>query len=138
MSWLSVNRNPSRRQLFVFALSWLLMFTVAGWLIRGLSSMLWLAAVLWAAGLALPLASVVCPRVLRFFYLVMAFLAWPVAAAVSLILLGMVYFAVIAPIGVVLRWCGHDSMRRRGNPHSSGYWTARSGRSDVKRYFRQY
>ncbi len=137
MNWLCVNRNPSRRQLLLFACSWLAMFAVAGWLTGRLGAMLWLPLAFWFVGLAVPLVSLFCPRVLRFFYSAVAFLVWPVAVAGSLVLLGIVYFTVIVPTGVLLRWFGYDPMRRRDSNDAS-YWIARADRSDLKRYFRQY
>jgi len=138
MSWFSINRNPSRRQLLVFALSWLVMFSVAGWLVRSLGAVSWVVALLWAVGAAVPLAGLWRPGLLRTCYLGMALVTWPLATAVSLLLLGIVYYGVITPIGLMLRLFGYDPLRRRNEGDGSSSWIDRQEPSDLKRYFRQY
>lgn len=45
---------------------------------------------------------------------------------VSPIVLGVIFFAVITPFGVIRRATGWDPMRRRYDPDASTYWIERS------------
>jgi thiol:disulfide interchange protein len=53
------------------------------------------------------------------------------------IFMGIVYFLVLTPIGLLRRAFGHDALVRR--PKDGSYWIARAegkaGRSDLKRQF---
>jgi hypothetical protein len=42
------------------------------------------------------------------------------------IMMGAVFFAVLTPIAVIVRWVGRDPLRLRLEPESSSYWLART------------
>lgn len=44
---------------------------------------------------------------------------------VSPIVLGIMFFGVFAPIGIVMRLAGRDAMRRRLDPRARTYWQER-------------
>lgn len=44
---------------------------------------------------------------------------------VSPIVLGLIFFCVFAPVGVVMRLCGRDAMCRRFEPGAASYWKKR-------------
>lgn len=44
---------------------------------------------------------------------------------VSPIVLGAIFFAVFAPVGIVMRLAGRDAMARRWNPAARTYWVKR-------------
>ena len=46
-------------------------------------------------------------------------------AIVSPIVLGIMFFGVFAPIGIVMRLAGRDAMRRRLDPRARTYWQER-------------
>jgi len=64
--------------------------------------------------------------------------AYPLGFIVSHVLLGLVYFGVVTPIGLLLRAVGHDPMTRRFDRSAKTYWIAREQTRDVRRYFRQF
>ena len=51
-------------------------------------------------------------------------LAHVLGAINSRIILSILYFLVITPIGRIVRWTGHDPLTRRA-PRSGSYWIAR-------------
>jgi hypothetical protein len=65
-------------------------------------------------------------------------LAFPIGWTVSLVLLGLVYYGLFLPIGLVFRLTGRDALGLRPRPGLITYWTARPGVADVRRYFRQF
>jgi large-conductance mechanosensitive channel len=46
-------------------------------------------------------------------------------AVVNPVVLGAMFFVVIAPIAIVMRRCGRDALRRRLDPHAPSYWVRR-------------
>jgi hypothetical protein len=44
---------------------------------------------------------------------------------VSPLVLGVIFFAVFTPFGLVMRWMGRDSMKRRFEPQAQTYWVTR-------------
>ena len=133
-----INRNPSRRDLWVFAVCWLL----AGLLI---TARLWWKAysstTLTAAGgmslLALVLA-VTWPAALRKLYVGMMIVTYPLGVVISYVILFVVFFGVFWPIGLLL-WClGRDPLDRAWDPTVSSYWSPRPPDPALQRYFQQF
>ena len=62
----------------------------------------------------------------------------PIAWSVSTLLLVLVYFGVLTPIGVILRIVGRDSMHRQFDRDATSYWVKRDGRVNPEHYFRQF
>jgi hypothetical protein len=61
----------------------------------------------------------------------------PLAWTVSTVLLILVYYLVLTPIGLALRLAGRDRMGRRFDSDRTTYWVKRN-ESDPSRYFRQF
>lgn len=62
---------------------------------------------------------------------------FPISWTVSTLILALVYFGILTPIGVLMRMLGHDPMRRRFERSASSYWIERSQRSSTNP-FRQF
>ncbi len=62
----------------------------------------------------------------------------PVGWSVSRLLLGIVYYVVLTPIGLALRLAGRDPLRRRAGSVADSYWADHRPARDVERYFRQH
>ena len=62
----------------------------------------------------------------------------PIAWSVSTLLLVLVYFGVLTPIGVILRIVGRDSMHRQFDRDATSYWVKRDGPVNPEHYFRQF
>jgi hypothetical protein len=137
MSLIRINRNPSARQLLAFALAWLALLGLAGWRtwLRGRHPA---AEAAWALAAAVPLAGLLSPRLLRWVYLALSYAAYPAGFAVSRIVLALVYYLALAPIGLTMRLLGYDPLLRRFDPAARSYWTARGGAKPADSYFQQY
>ncbi len=138
MRLIRIEHNLSRRQLTVFSVCWLVALGVVGGLVLVHGGPLWVAVVVWIAALALPVIGWALPAVLRIVYLGMAYAAFPIGLAVSHVILAVVYYLVLTPIGLVMRLLGHDPMRRRFDPQAESYWVERKPEENVSRYFRQF
>lgn len=64
--------------------------------------------------------------------------ALPIGWTISHILLGIVFYGVITPIGLIMRALGRDSMERAFDPAATTYWVRREEVTDPARYFRQF
>ena len=138
MSIIRIDFHPSRRQLAVFGVVWLVFFATIGGVVlcRGGS---WTAVtVLWGLGAVVPAAGWLSPPFLRIVYVAMACAAFPVGFVVGQVALAGVYYLVLTPTGLVLRALGYDPMNRRFDAEAETYWTRRTSEQSVERYFRQF
>ncbi|MGD8862737.1 MAG: SxtJ family membrane protein [Myxococcales bacterium] len=89
-------------------------------------------------GLLAAILGMVRPQANRVIYLGIALLAFPVGWVVSQLVLSLLFFAVIAPFGLVMRASGRDPMCRTWDASASSYWTARDAKRSAESYFRQF
>lgn len=82
----------------------------------------WVSAV---AGPSLLAAALVAPRALAPVERGWSALAGALGFINTRLLLAVVYFAVFAPIALVLRLCGRDPLERRRDPRRATYWRTR-------------
>jgi hypothetical protein len=136
MSLVRINRNPSGRQLAVFAAAWfalLALWGTASW-VRGRHGV---AEALWVLACAAPLAGAASPRILRQVFVGLSYATFPVGFAVSHVVLAFVFFLVLTPIGLAMRVLGYDPLARRLDPAARSYWKSRDGTRPVESYFDQ-
>ena len=139
MAMIEINRNPSWKELRVFGgvLLPLFLLLVGGFIGTKTSRWEWLFYI----GLpGIPIAAVgwIRPRLLRRLYVGWMFAVWPIGIVVSHVLLGIIYYLVVTPIGLVLRLMGRDAMCRRFDPKARTYWVRREAVTDMKRYYKQF
>jgi len=132
-----INKNPTRRELFLFALLLPLFFGCIGAL-RWRAGSTAAAEMLWMGGLALSLLVMMSSKARRWVYLGWIYATYPIAWTVSHFALAAMYFLIITPLAVVLRALGRDPMQRRFDPAAKTYWVMRQSRKDIARYFRQF
>ena len=133
-----IERHPSRSQLLVFGLLWLLFFCFWGTLSWWKSGMSAKSAAFWIAAFVIPAAGLAWPEFLRKVYLLACYAALPIGIIVSSVALIFIYYFVLMPIGLVLRLTGHDPMRRHFDPAAETYWVPRKPEDGLERYFRQF
>lgn len=98
----------------------------------------------WAPWFALPGAPLaflgaIAPKSLRTVYLGWMALAIVLGTVVSILLLTLLFFGVVTPIGWVARLCGRDFLNRKFEPGTASYWLRRERRPRPKQsYERQY
>jgi hypothetical protein len=64
--------------------------------------------------------------------------AEPMGWVVSHVVLAIVYYGVLTPVGLVMRLAGRDPMQRRFDKRAASYWVERKDHGDPGRYFRQF
>ncbi len=96
------------------------------------------AAILASAGALLLLMAAAAPRWTIPFHRTWMKLAGALGYVNSRILLGLLYYGVMTPLGLLRRLLGRDPLRRRGAPAES-YWIPRARtRQDRQRFERLF
>jgi hypothetical protein len=136
MSLLRINHHPSRRQLLVFAVAWLVFFALVGaatWA-KGRHPA---AIVFWAVAGAIPLAGIASARFLRYVFLGMSYATYPIGFVVSHVVLAILYYGVLTPIGWLMKLGGYNPLARRFDRRAPTYWRPRGAPKTPGTYFRQ-
>jgi hypothetical protein len=95
-----------------------------------------LAVALWVVGLGLGAFGLLVPTVSRVTYLALAWLTFPVGWLVSHVILALLFFVIVTPVGWLMRRF-HDPMQRRFDRDARSYWVVRE--PPIRdRYFRQF
>ena len=94
---------------------------------------------LWwiGGGVLVALWALAAPDSLRGLYMVWMRMAMKISHVVNVLILSVVYFLVIAPMGLIMRAMGRDPMRRRLEPKAESYRVASkpAPRNHVERPF---
>ncbi|MCC7510067.1 MAG: hypothetical protein IT464_11960 [Planctomycetes bacterium] len=139
MRLVELNRAPKPGQLRMFGVLWFPLFCAA------LSLILWRATDSWfplyvaggAAGVSLLLGAVK-PTLLKPLFVGLMIASFPVGWVVSHVLMGLMYYALITPVGLVMRLVGYDPMSRQFDRSADSYWRKLPPPPPNDRYFRQY
>jgi len=128
MAIVEINWRPSHRDLRLFAAIQLVAALIVSVSLG--------TGIIVFSGVGL-LAGQVRPELMRWPYLVWMIGAFPVGWVMSHVLLAVVYFGIITPVGLILRAGGHDPLRLR-KVESSTFWINRPEARSPSDYFRQY
>ena len=139
MRVIQINTDPTRRQLNQFGFIWMGFVAFFGTVIFFKFHNPSLARGLWMAAVVVPFVGWVFPRFMRWVFVGMSYLAFPIGFVVSHVVLAAVYYLVLTPIGVLTRLFGYDSMKKRFDPEAKSYWVERpESEVEANRYFRQF
>ncbi len=78
--------------------------------------------ILAGVGGALMLLGATAPRVLKPVFLVWMALAVVLGYVMTRVILTVVFYAVVSPIGLIMRAVGRDPLERRLDPDAKSYW----------------
>jgi hypothetical protein len=90
-----------------------------------------------AATLSL-LFSLAYPKANLPIYLGITILTYPIGFVLSYVILGTLFYLIIAPIGLVMRAFGADPMERRILPEADSYWEDAPPARGRASYFKQF
>jgi len=74
----------------------------------------------------------------RAIFVVLMLIALPIGFVLAHILMAMVFYLLITPIGLAFRLLGRDVMGRRRDPSQQSYWHVRTGPRSPASYFKLY
>ena len=133
-----IRKNPTSRELRLFGVALFLFFGVIGALLRwkwqygSASSWIWIGALLFL------LFYLAVPASRRPVYLGWSYLTFPLGWLISHLVLALVFYLVLTPVGLLLRMFGRDPLERKIDRQSRTYWTSHRPKEDTESYFRQY
>ena len=84
---------------------------------------------LWPGVLLIAFGAVV-PRALKYVYLAWMSVAFVLGFVISHLILGLFFFLVITPIGLVARLAGKDFLRLKLDPKAESYWIPRERKAE--------
>jgi len=138
MAVIDINWKPSAKQLRQFAALEIVFFAiVSAWLYCNSSSPQVAVAVI-AVAAVVGVLGMVWPALVRPIYVAWMAIVFPIGWLVSHLLLAILFYLVISPIGVIMKLCGYDAMQRKFDRQVETYWKHRDQKDDTERYFKQF
>jgi Saxitoxin biosynthesis operon protein SxtJ len=132
-----VKWQPDARELRRFAIAMLVGFFVLGalsaWRAKGIGTG---SVVLWSIGVTLAIAAFV-PKLGRIAYLAVYLPTSIIGYVVSNVMLALMFFLVITPLGIVMKLMGKDLLQQR-RPNRTTQWTPVKETKNEDSYYRQF
>jgi ABC-type uncharacterized transport system permease subunit len=138
MALLDLNKYPTPRELKAFGVLFAVFFSLLGALFWWQAGWQTAALVVWKSAAFILVAYVLVPAVRKPIYLVWSYALYPIGYLITLVLMGVVYYLVITPTGLLMRLFGRDPLSRKFLPGAASYWIRRKEDASLDRYFRQY
>lgn len=91
-----------------------------------------------AIGVTAGLLSLVYPAGNRPIWVVLTLVSFPIGFVLSHVVMVVLFFAVFAPIGALLRALGKDPIERGASQDAKSYWQQARPARNKERYFRQF
>jgi len=134
MKLVEMNWSPTDRQLRQFAIICLFALPAVGWIWSGGTQVVSLLA---AIGLAIAIAGILVPKVVKPIFLALTIVATPIGMVISELALLLIYFAVFLPIGLLFRVMKRDALHLNLDRKAVTYWQAKQQPTNVTSYYRQ-
>jgi len=138
MQWSDIPFSPPRKTLRQFAGLWIAFFggfALWEWLMRGHPTA---AAIFAVLAVTVGPIGLVRPEWLRPIYVSWMVLAFPIGWTVSQVILAVMFYGLLTPIGLVFRLVGRDALHRTRRPGMETYWTSKVAPTSPGRYFQQF
>ncbi|MBE0535350.1 MAG: hypothetical protein IH624_06735 [Phycisphaerae bacterium] len=139
MAIIEVNWHPSRKDLRVFGTAALVATVVLATVLhyhRGLP-VPWMGCIA-GFGAAVFVSSFILPNLTRIVYVVMVGLTLPIGMTLSFLMMAILYFLILTPVGLFFRLTGRDLLGLKFDRRAASYWVKRRAPENVKRYFNQF
>ena len=144
---IELNLDPDERTLRQFGWIALVGFAfLAGiawndWLIFAFGLGAWkqpVVAGLLGFGLLSALLGLVFPRANKPLFVGLSLAAFPIGFVVSHVIMATLYFAIITPMGLLMRLLGKDPLERKLVPEADSYWVDARPQRPREAYFKQF
>ena len=120
----------------IAALAWFEQLVFAGGWLGGARETL--ALVLVGIGTLSALLSLIYPKANRSLFVGLSVVAFPIGFVVSYVIMGILFFLIITPIGLVMRTLGQDPLAKRFSKEASSYWSQCRPARPSSAYFKQF
>ena len=135
---IEINRNPSRKELRIFAVGEVIFFGIVSWWLYGKTGSLAVAWTTFSIAVIVGIIGFCLPKFMRIVYVAWMTAVMPIGWVVSHLMLGVAFYLVITPIGLIMRLVGYDPLHRRFDKDATTYWIPREPQQGTRRYFRQF
>jgi hypothetical protein len=135
---IDLNLNPSKKDLRIFSLGMLAFLAFVGWIVWRKSGSVPAGAAVAGAGVGFAVLGLTVPRAVRPLFIALMMINYPIGWVVTHVVIALIFYLVVTPLGVIMRLCGRDPMERRFDPSAKTYWKPRRTDVDSSRYFRQF
>jgi len=146
---LKIDTNPEPRVLRQFAWTAAFLFPlIAALLTRGDVKWYAVASFPWTSPLVLVLGAIGLVQLLlilaglrqptRWLFVGLMVIAFPIGFVLSHVIMGIVFYLVITPIGLVFRVMGRDMLGRRMDRERASFWHDRGPQRSATSYFKLY
>jgi hypothetical protein len=134
---IAIQWNPERKQLRQFAAIWFPAFcTLVGWMV-GRKTGHWAGVeIAWAVCGVVVVAGFLHPPLIRPVFVGLILVTFPIGWVFSHILLGVIFYGILTPTGLILRLTGHDPLQLK-RPTGDSLWKTPVGKTDPASYLRQ-
>ena len=138
MPVLQITWAPTAKQLRLFALAQVVFFAITSTFVVRYSGSERTAAIIMACSLVGAMVGVCFPRAIRFVYVAWMAAMFPIAWTVAHLLMAMIFYWLLTPIGLIMRLIGRDPLQRKFDRSTETYWIGRNQEKDEGDYFKQY
>ena len=138
MGMIEVKQTFSRKELLWFGPLFALFTGLICWVLWRCGVPTMPLTLLAIAALIVIIVYYLFPDLQRPFYRGWMFSVMPIGWVISHLLLSIIYYLLLTPIGIIMRLVGYDPMNRTLEKKRETYWVARQQVRDPNRYFKQY
>lgn len=129
--------HPSARTLRQFSGLWLTATGLLAWRF-GVTPSTLIQFAIAAVAVGIGVSGLLWPWTVRPLFVALMVLTAPIGWAVSHVLLGIVFFGLFTPIGLVFRILGRDALQRSFEADAETYWQPKLMPTDSARYLRTF
>lgn len=138
MALAEINWKPAPRELRIFSVAVGCLLALIAFVSFRATAAVPLAVTLTGMALLIVVSGLIAPATIKPVYLGWMILLYPVRWIVSCLLIAVVYYLLITPIGLALRLLGHDLIGRRFDSQATSYWKSERRTRRERDYFRQF
>jgi hypothetical protein len=135
---IEINKNPSKTELAWFGVLGLIFFGIFGFVVWHKTHSMTGARIIWLCALIATAIYYAIPALRRPAYLGWMYAVYPIGWTVSHVLIAIVFYGVLTPLGLIMRLLGRDPLERTLDKSAATYWIAHDSGADPDRYFRQF
>ena len=147
MAIVDINWNPTRKELRWFAGLLIIFCGIVAWMVNESSQPVAstfprvispFAIAIAVAGAVIGITGLARPDWVRFVYVAWMVAVSPIAFVVSNLIVAIVFYLVVAPIGFAMKIVRRDALHLEFRDETTSYWQEKQMPKDPRRYFRQY
>ncbi len=139
MGLIDINLNPDNKDLRIFALAGLAASIIIAILLYATQNLtIKQSLCIGAVGLSLFVLSVVYIKAVKFIYIALILVTYPIGTIFSMVVLAIFYYLIITPVGLFFKIIGRDTLRHNYRLNVDSYWVSHKMPDNIKRYFQQF